>query len=466
MISTKKSTANQTGAIQRVSDRQLLIAIFVLAVALRLFSAFYQGNQVTAMPGIWDQLSYDGLAQRVVAGHGFNFGEDHWPATRANEPTAHWSYLYTLFLAAVYTIFGYQPLVARIIQALIAGVLQTWFTWRIGRRIFGPKVGLLAAGLSAIYIYFFYYGGSLLTESFYFVGILWTLDAALRIVDNNNKAPKEESKQNDWWLWLELGLAIGLTVLLRQVFMFFVPVLFLWIWWNRQRSNSQRPQLRMDPNWPVVRGLTIATLVVALLILPWTIRNYSAFGTIVPLNTNAGFAFFWGNHPIHGTSFIPLLGEHEYHDLIPTELLPLNEAELDRSLLERGFGFATEQPIRFLLLSLSRTKEFFKFWPTAESGSLSNLARIASFGLALPFMLYGLWLSARHLQNTQVPNQRAQIMLLFLFAVVYAGLHLVSWALIRYRLPIDTVLIIFAGLGIADIVDFFRVRNHTSKVYV
>jgi hypothetical protein len=451
--------------MQRVTDRQLLIAIFVLAVVLRLFSAFYQGNQVTALPGIWDQLSYDGLAQRVVAGYGFNFGEDHWPATRANEPTAHWSYLYTLFLAAVYAIFGYQPLVARIIQAVIAGVLQTWFTWRIGRRIFGPKVGMLAAALSAVYIYFFYYGGSLLTESFYFVGILWTLDAALRIVDNN-QGPEKESRQSDWWLWLELGLAIGLTVLLRQVFMLFVPVLFLWIGWNRRRSNSPHAQLRKTPNWPVVRGLALVTLVVALLILPWTIRNYRAFGTIVPLNTNAGFAFFWGNHPIHGTSFIPLLGEDEYHDLIPPELLPLNEAELDRSLLERGLGFVTEQPQRFLLLSLSRTKEFFKFWPAADSGSLSNLARVASFGLALPFMLYGLWLSAGLFRNTQVPNQRAQIMLLFLFAVVYAGLHLVSWALIRYRLPIDTVLIIFAGLGIADIVDFFRVRNRTSKVYV
>ena len=181
MIPRKQSKIKNSAFPWRLTEEQWLLLIVVIAVLFRLGSAFYQGKEVTALPGVWDQLSYDGLAQRVVAGYGFSFAEGHWPATGPGEPTAHWSYLYTLYLAAVYAIFGYQPLVARLLQAFIAGVLQTWLTWRIGRRIFGPKVGILAAAISALYIYFFYYGGSLLTESFYFVGILWTLDVALRI---------------------------------------------------------------------------------------------------------------------------------------------------------------------------------------------------------------------------------------------------------------------------------------------
>ena len=36
--------------------------------------------------------------------------------------TAHWSFLYTLYLTAVYALFGPNPLVARLIQAVAIGV--------------------------------------------------------------------------------------------------------------------------------------------------------------------------------------------------------------------------------------------------------------------------------------------------------------------------------------------------------
>jgi hypothetical protein len=38
--------------------------------------------------------------------------------------------------------------------------------------------------------------------------------------------------------------------------------------------------------------------------------------------------------------------------------------------------------------------------------------------------------------------------LLLLFMVVYSAIHLLSWALIRYRLPVDTVALIFAARGL------------------
>jgi len=97
---------------------QLLVAILLLSVVLRLAAAIYLGDQVEILPGTYDQISYDTLAQRLVAGHGFTFATEWWPATRAGEPTAHWSFLYTLYLTAVYWLFGPHPLVARLIQAV------------------------------------------------------------------------------------------------------------------------------------------------------------------------------------------------------------------------------------------------------------------------------------------------------------------------------------------------------------
>src|SRR5690349_3912166 len=83
--------------------KQYLTAIVVLSVALRIAAALYLGNAVQVLPGIEDQQSYDMLARRVITGHGFTVASDWWPMTRAGEPTAHWSYLYTLYLAACYT---------------------------------------------------------------------------------------------------------------------------------------------------------------------------------------------------------------------------------------------------------------------------------------------------------------------------------------------------------------------------
>lgn len=436
------------------SSRTAIIIVIFVAVFLRFASAVYQGNTVTDLPGIYDQISYDGLARRVVDGFGFSFAEGHWPATRAGEPTAHWSYLYTLYLAAVYKLFGTYPLLARLIQALIAGIVQPLLLWRIGSRLFNRTVGLVAAALCAVYIYFFYYAGALITETFYIIGILWIFDCAFRLI-----AAARENSNFHLLLWLELGLAMGVTVLLRQVFLLFLPFLFLWLWWNLRERETDRWKRVL--RWSAVKGLAMATLVLALMIVPFTIRNQRAFGTFVLLNTNAGFAFFWGNHPVHGTEFMPLLsgGAGQYYDLIPDELLPLNEAKLDKALLERGIRFIADDPGRFLVLSVSRAEEYFKFWPSADSGLVSNVSRVGSFGISLPFMLYGLWLALAKTWKSRTAEERWNIILLLTFILIYTGIHLMSWTLIRYRLPVDALLILFAGLGITTLLE----RNLSSE---
>jgi hypothetical protein len=452
------------GLFGLITQNRVLLAILLVATILRIGSALYQGNTVAELPGIHDQISYHELAERVAKGYGFSFASGHWPATPANEPTAHWSFLYTLYLAAIYALFGVQPLIARMIQAIVAGILHTWLVWRLGRRIFGPAVGLATAALSAVYIYFFYYAGGLLTETYYILGILWTLDVALRLTaDRHTFAPdKTPIGAQGWRLWLEFGLAIGVTVLLRQVFLLFAPFLLLWVWWNMAAPGLGAGR-RWSPSiilpWPLLKGYVISILVVAMMIAPWTVRNYKAFGTFVLLNTNAGYAFFWGNHPIYGTQFVGILPPNgpTYVDLIPKELFQLNEAALERALLRLGVGFVIDDPVRIAQLSLSRSLEYFKFWPSSESSTLSNISRVGSFGLCLPLMLYGLWRSVILVRRPQLPQQQSRILLLYLFIAVYTGIHLLTWALIRYRLPVDALLLIFAALGAVDLLTRLRI---------
>jgi len=231
--------------------------------------------------------------------------------------------------------------------------------------------------------------------------------------------------------------------MLRQAFLLMIPLVLGWIAWQLSwRGRGRRAVLA--PSMLAGR-MALVVVVLAVCIAPWTIRNYRAFGQFVLLNTNAGFVFYWGNHPIHGTEFIPILsGEATYGALLPRGLGPLNEAQLDRELLVRGLGFVREDPVRYLRLSVSRAKEYFKFWPSADSGLVSNLARVLSFGLALPFLVSGVVLALA--RRTGQDSSGASLLLLL--AAAYSFVHLATWTLIRYRLPVDAILIPFAALSI------------------
>jgi 4-amino-4-deoxy-L-arabinose transferase-like glycosyltransferase len=427
------------------NNRGWLTIIISVSILLRVIMAFYLGNRVVVLPGTFDQVSYDMLAQRILGGHGFTVAELWWPVTPAGEPTAHWSFLYTLFLTAVYGMVGYAPLVARLIQAISVGFFLPWLTYRLGQRAFGATPGLFAASLSAIYIYFVYYAATLMTEPFYIITILWTLDLAMQLGQVSEPNSGEKSKRSGW-LWLWLGLALGITVLFRQVFLLFIPVLFAWLLWQSYRYRQQAV-------FSMFGRLGGVTLVVILLILPWTIRNYRVFDTFVLLNTNAGFAFFWGNHPIHKYNFIPILPADgpSYQELIPAELRHLNEAELDKALLKLSLTEIAGDPVRYTILSFSRIQEYVKFWPSSDSSRTSNISRVLSFGLFLPFMIYGLIISFRR-------SLVSTALILHLFMFTYAGIHLLTWTLIRYRLPIDAVLLVFAGLALVDLQTRFARR--------
>ncbi|MEZ4646262.1 MAG: hypothetical protein R3E31_26655 [Chloroflexota bacterium] len=437
---------------QFTDPKKLLIWILLVSVLLRVGSALYLGNEVVELPGTADQESYHNLALRVLDGHGFSFGEQWWPATRANEPTAHWSFLYTLYLVAVYALTGSSPLAARLLQAVLVGILMPWLVYRVAQRLFSPRagaemtqpewqrgqwIGLIAAGITAVYIYFFYYAGALMTESFYITSILWSFDVALGI----KMAERPLLRQ-----WLHLGLALSVVVLLRQLFLLFIPFLLLWLWW------STRPKL-----WQVA----LPFMIVILMMLPWIIRNYIVFDQFVMLNTNSGYAFYWGNHPIYGTKFIPILPPEmgSYYSLIPQDLLYLNEAKLDSALLKLALADIMADPGRYLLLSLSRIPPYFEFWPTAKSSVVSNVSRVASFGLFLPFMLYGLIRTFRYRYGGWRQWLASPFTLIYLFILVYTGIHLLTWTLVRYRLPIDAFLTIFAALALWQLAQWVQRRR-------
>jgi 4-amino-4-deoxy-L-arabinose transferase-like glycosyltransferase len=399
-----------------VKSKQWLALILVAAVLVRIPIALYMGDQITVLPGIQDQVSYDALAQRLMAGHGYSFPNKWYPFTPANTPTAHWSFVYPLYLTAIYSVTGYHPLAARLFQSVVGGALICLLVYLLGRRVADETTGLVAAGLAAVYGYFAYYSAALMTEMFFMVFVLLALYLCLEL-----KAKPALSR------WILLGLSLGIAGLLRQTILLVVPFLLAWLYWELKPKR--------DRWWHF--GIPLA--VIAVCILPWTTRNFVVYRQLLLLNSNAGYALYASNNPNLGTDW--------RNDVVvvpvPPELTRLNEAQLDRALTQRGFGFILADPARYLRLTLDKSLEYFRFWPSSDSSPISNLNRVLSFGLYLPFMAVGLWLS--------FPYWR-RFLPLYLFAVIHSGIYLLTWPSPRYRLPVDAVLMICAGLAVVELV--------------
>jgi hypothetical protein len=162
------------------------------------------------------------------------------------------------------------------------------------------------------------------------------------------------------------------------------------------------------------------------------------YGQFTLLNTNAGYVLFASNHPVLGNDWryerglVPLSPEYAGN----------NEAEINQALTREGLRFLLEDPIRSIVFTLDKALEYFKFWPSPQSSSMSNLVRVFSFGLYMPFMFLGFFLSLPHWRK-YLP--------MYLFIVIHTGIHLLSWPAIRYRLPIDALCMLFAGLAVFEL---------------
>ena len=441
----------------------LLAGILLLSVLLRVGVALYLGD--TTPPGK-DETSYSTLAARVADGYGFSFPVAWYPFAPAGAPTAHWSFLYTGFAAAVYALAGPHPLAVRLLSALLTGIFLPLVIYFLARRAFPPRLlsafairrssftvyqslPLLAAFLAAIYAYFVLYGAMVQTEGLFIVTLIWSIERALALEQTLRRGQTPR-----WTEWLGLGVALGMAALLRQSILPWVVVLFLWLLWRAiqaQRATvagSGFPAfLRFPPFSSTLLRLVLAGLVILVFIAPFTLRNFRVYGDFLLLNSNAGYAMYSAQHPLHGSSF------QEYAAApLPTDLnpQPQNEAQWDRALMARGIQFIVDEPGRYLLLSLSRVADYFEAWPTRDSSLLFNLGRLLSFTLFLPFMVYGLWLSRADWRRYTM---------LYLFIGFYSILHIMTWAMTRYRLPVDAVLLLFAALGIAALARWLTDRR-------
>ena len=382
-----------------------------------------------------DPLTYDQLARNLLAGRPYVGASFYFPAGTEN-PTALWDPLYPLFLAGIYALVGHDLLAVRLIQVML-GVVSCGLLYVLGRSIFGPRIGLLGAGLAAIYPFFIYYTGQLLTETLFIFLMLTLLTLAHATA---------KRRIRDVLAVLTLGITAGLTVLTRAEALYFAVILIVVLgWWSAPLLGRTHDGVTLR-----ARLISLLALVVvfAATLSPWVGFNYARFDRLV-VTTKLGYNLYKYYHPRMTAD------QRVRSDDIPLpDLTGLSEPEREARLLSAGLGFMADDPARTARFMVAKAGLLFKLTPSNEINRRYALVSLLSYGVLVPFMVIGAVLSLRHWPLTWP---------LLLWVVMGSASGILVFAGIRLRMRIEPILLLFAAVGVIELVQWLWARRGARR---
>lgn len=367
---------------------------------------------------------------------------------------------YPYFLALAYAITGKSYVGARVVQMAL-GLLNCWLVYRLGRRVFNPTVGLIAAAMMAGY-----WGLLYIEVELHDPTLLITLSLGFFL------AIAAWLRDRSWRLVVLAGALLGLMVLVRPNVALFLFAAAPWVWW--QAGKRWRPA-----------AVLVAATVVA--ILPATVRNLVVAGDPVLISANGAINLYIGNNASADgvTTRIPdladLTGERGWscytfdgivRALAEREGRPLTYSQADRYFLRRGLAEIKNAPGRFLRLTARRAALFWG--PTeisnnkavaiekAESPILRHAPGFAVF-LGLAWVGTALWAQAWRRREDlagevdTASRGLAWLILFYLLAVFVSYLPFLVAE--RFRLPLMPYLFLFGGYGLWRLAVAFRART-------
>lgn len=215
-------TLNPAPTISVRKERWLLAGLVLLALALHLF--FVRGPRV-----VWgDEPFYLWLGRNWLTGQGYQF----LGFTDVHHPP-----VIPFLSGLLYLAFGNLEQASNALY-VIFGTLLVLPMAGVARRFYGPRAGLLAGLLTALWPVFnaaVPWWGTMTEPPFYFfvaVGLWAAMGAA------EAATTKEEGGGGALWAWGVAGLAFGLAYLTRPEGIWYVPtvggVLLLVAWFTRQ----------------------------------------------------------------------------------------------------------------------------------------------------------------------------------------------------------------------------------------
>ena len=295
--------------------RWALAAILVVGLVLRVVWAV----QMEPPQELRDPVLYLILADHLAAGDGYRYGFEADQGVTAYYPPG-----YPLLLGGVTWLVRLLPGEVETFDAAVwtnvaLSVATIGLVFVLGRRLAGPRVGLVAAAIWALWPNLVFHSGVALTETLF----LFLLVLLLVLLLGDRDAARAPGLVR----LVAVGLLFGATLLVRPVSAVIFPV-FLVLWW----ANGVRGAL-----W----RLAVVGLATLAVLLPWSIRSTVAMDEPVALSLNFGDNLCMGHNP-DATGGFGDLGAHCY----TAEGLRRPEAETRRQSenIDRALTYVAEHP--------------------------------------------------------------------------------------------------------------------------
>ncbi|MFA7692036.1 MAG: tetratricopeptide repeat protein [Candidatus Hydrogenedentales bacterium] len=433
---------------QRHRQSLLLGAILLLGLTLRLAYLYFNMQAPDFESPILDPQLNDYWARALISGdwtpppHAEN---PHIAETPYGRPPA-----YPWLLAGIYFLFRNSYLAPRCIQILV-GLVTILLVFLLGKKIFTPKVGIIAAFFMAVFWSPIYFEGELNSPPW---EVLVMLSIAVLLLHWTSTSSR--------YALGSAALFLGLGILMRPNLLLPGLILLLWIFFYSLSKSKKIIH--------ACRQILLFFVVSAAIISPVIIRNYYVAHEFIFVSYYGGINAYIGNNPdspgteakvpdLYEISGVEKWNCFNYPGIVKGLGLSLGEknfgfSEASHYFYRRAIQFWWEHPFEALKLSLKKAGLFWGPYEISDSKVVHYersrspvLAHLPRFSHLLIFIITGLaaWFLFR---QERPPRSRGKVLLILLFAAGYFLSILPFFITERYRFPIIPLLLPFAGYAV------------------
>ncbi len=326
-----------------------------------------------------------------------------------------------VYVALVSFVSGSSVLIVKISLAIVSSA-TIYYLSDLAHQIYPSKyTAPITAAITAFYPYFIYFSSLILSETIFLLFIVLFFLQLLKIGDPFCR---------------KAGITAGLLHLTRPTLIYFFPVVLVWQYITKRCGT---------------REIMIFILFFVLIILPWGVRNLVTTNHFSLLTSGSGQVLWEGNNPWNNTGGVSgsFSDSEEYLAELPSGL---DEFEQDKWKKVKAVEFISSNLDRFITLSMKRFFRFWNIWPNSSDFHEMKYKVITLFGF-LPVLLLSIlsiWIFRKDYKRLSI---------ICFFIAYYTLLHMVTIGSIRYRLPVEILLVALSSSVLAYIVNSRLQKN-------
>jgi 4-amino-4-deoxy-L-arabinose transferase-like glycosyltransferase len=252
--------------------------------------------------------------------------------------------------------------------------------------------------------------------------------------------------QPPWRRLIILAVLLAILCLARSTFAYFVPIVAgLLVFEARKRAT-----------WPARLAPAVGLLLAfALLVSPWTIRNYLHWKRFIPFSTKAGVNAWMHNHPGLKVEFGPGVesGTQPIDVFDPRIQSLADEATREDKLMDMFRDFVITHPTKFAGLVFMRFLMALLPVAVVSRSTASLVVAWYAKGVVLLVLILAVYQGHRTLLWRSAPW--------LLFVGYWTLMQSLGGAGLRYRLPADAAWACIVGVMCSAILSNFTQRRET-----